>query len=558
MENHTIAEWIKINPHLSSLANKQLIVQKETYDQYQSGPVINNISVALLNDIITKSDYLIYLSKFFDNQFDYFTLGYFMNGDVAGNMRISRVALINALEEAISKNAIDSNPNTLEMIEKYKSNLSFSKLREKYDSSILKLNIDNVNYSFPIKEIIDLFMLSNEEFIRICQDPNIRTIGNYPKEVFIYAAFVFIKQDKILGNYILDPIFRRKNDLIGSLQLIDIQAINKITVTDDPNIKNLHINPELKKAIFEGMSDSLSQIEKAIYIYVKMCKILSYDDKFYAVNQQGPIALEHENFDFFSNITPSNNRVVCYEFNAMYGMLLNELGINFETKQMKISGFGGHASLKFRCGKYLVFADSVTTILNGDLINMKINYGLNGLKCENTNDQTQKEFNEYLLRIQKEVAQCDEIHNNIQSFQDVINRYSEISGNIKFIGLEKRLEIMMEKAKSLNLQGLDFVAYIRILKTIFFDNQQGRNNIQMSIIKKNIESTMALEVVMALNEFNYQTDGERNKYYIIDPEDGITMVTLNDLQNKFDIGEYEYIAPDKPKIPGLVEKGVSK
>ena len=65
----------------------------------------------------------------------------------------------------------------------------------------------------------------------------------------------------------------------------------------------------------------------------------------------------------------------------------------------------GHANLEFRSDKFLVSADSVTSILQGDIMQAKLNQPLVGLKCVNRNQQTQQEFKQSLTKMYQLNAQ---------------------------------------------------------------------------------------------------------------------------------------------------------
>ena len=67
----------------------------------------------------------------------------------------------------------------------------------------------------------------------------------------------------------------------------------------------------------------------------------------------------------------------------------------------------GHANLEFRSDKFLVSADSVTSILQGDIMQAKVNQPLVGLKCINRNQQTQQEFKDSLSKMYQLIAQLD-------------------------------------------------------------------------------------------------------------------------------------------------------
>ena len=68
-----------------------------------------------------------------------------------------------------------------------------------------------------------------------------------------------------------------------------------------------------------------------------MCKLLTYDDEYFAVNQKGPATEKHKDVNYVSNINLTNNRVVCFEFNLIYSKLLDELGINFKADYQNLS-----------------------------------------------------------------------------------------------------------------------------------------------------------------------------------------------------------------------------
>jgi hypothetical protein len=159
-----------------------------------------------------------------------------------------------------------------------------------------------------------------------------------------------------------------------------------------------------------------------------MCKILTYDEEFYAVNQKGEVAKKHEQIENINNITPQNNKVVCYEFNAIYAKLLEELGINFEVKSAtgKDDFGGGHAYLEFRDGKFLLMADSVISILNSDLFNAKMNLCLNGLSCINTNSDTRKEFQEIAAKVYGLIVLQEK--ESKEDFDEILEDYIKSNG----------------------------------------------------------------------------------------------------------------------------------
>lgn len=91
------------------------------------------------------------------------------------------------------------------------------------------------------------------------------------------------------------------------------------------------MNEELKIALYSDMPQDLSCEEKAMYIYVKMCKILKYDEGFqykrncYRINYTPLFSEGH-----LENITP-NFKITCVDFCRIYVNAVNQLKDNIEA-----------------------------------------------------------------------------------------------------------------------------------------------------------------------------------------------------------------------------------
>ena len=105
--------------------------------------------------------------------------------------------------------------------------------------------------------------------------------------------------------------------MVTSEDLYDGVDVNGLTfvgwnVKKNNSYFDVKIDSDLEQAIIEGMPEDVTELEKAIYIYIKMCKLLTYDDEYYAVNQTGIATVKRRNIDFVSSITLKNNKVVCF------------------------------------------------------------------------------------------------------------------------------------------------------------------------------------------------------------------------------------------------------
>ena len=302
-----------------------------------------------------------------------------------------------------------------------------------------------------------------------------------------------------------------------------------------------------------------------------MCKLLTYDEEYYAVNQKGVATEKHKSTDYVSSITLENNKVVCFEFNLIYSKLLNQLGIHFSSdyKNMVGEAYGaGHANLEFRTDKFLVSADSVTSILQGDIMQAKLNQPLVGLKCINRNQQTQQEFKQSLTKMYQLVAQQEKSLSeskqveHIQTLDELLEEYSHVTTNIQDISLNERLSILVSKVNSTGMVGIDSLSYVLQLRKILFTEEQRKNNISVTIVRNNEpfeEGKVAMaSAIFTLNGQSFEENPKQNVYYYFNPNHELVPITREELQTRFNDGKLEYVEKDDPRIPGIIESGGMK
>ena len=411
MEDLIIEQNIEKYPYLKELAKYTIFTSKEDVEKLKNGDKINidnqNVSIEFLKRILNNDFYFEYALKYFKCDINTFQVTYIINGDIGSLVHYKKNIIIKAILELMLSRQISLKPEEQEKLNILKNSISFKKFLEKNKEDNYNIYIDGIEYFIPVEQIISFMQLPNKQFDNLCSNVEIQEINGVKREYFIYAAFNFFRENEILEEYLLpDIIIDHYND-INSLQKIDLQAINKHLETTDTLYQNVQIDNALENKILSLLPADTTLLEKAIYIYIKMCKLLTYDDEYYAVNQKGYATLKHKNADHVSSISPENNKVVCYEFNLIYTKLLDKLGIHFKSYYKSLVGeeYGSaHVSLDFRVGKFLVMADSVTSILLGDIMQAKLNQPLSGIKCINRNLQTQQEFKESLSRMYQLIA----------------------------------------------------------------------------------------------------------------------------------------------------------
>ena len=572
MDNLTIEQWMEKYPYLRNIAEYTLFTSKEDVEQLRNSEKIKvnseEVSIAFLKRILNNDFYFEYASRYFNGDINDFAVSYIIGGDTGGSIYYKKSTIIKAIEQLISSGQISLHPDEQQKLDSLKNSISFERFLEKHKGNNYNIDIDGNKYSIPTEQLISLMQLTDEQFDNLCSSTAIKEINGISKEYFIYASFKFFRENKALEEYLMPDIIVNRYRDIGSLQKIDLQAINKHLTTTDTKYQNIQIDNDLKQDIISDIPENATDLEKAIYIYIKMCKLLTYDEEYYAVNQKGIATEKHKSTDYVSSITLENNKVVCFEFNLIYSKLLNELGIHFSSdyKGMVGEAYGdGHANLEFRSDKFLISADSVTSILQGDIMQAKLNQPLVGLKCINRNQQTQQEFKESLTKMYQLIAQQENSLSenkqveHIQTLDELLEEYSHVTTNIQDISLNERLSILVSKVNSTGMVGIDSLSYVLQLRKILFTEEQRKNNIGVTIVRNNEpfeEGKVAMaSAIFTLNGQSFVESPDQNVYYYFNPNYGLAPITKEELQTRFNDSKLEYVEKDDPRIPGIIENG---
>ncbi|MBR4270252.1 MAG: hypothetical protein IKQ31_01055 [Clostridia bacterium] len=90
-------------------------------------------------------------------------------------------------------------------------------------------------------------------------------------------------------------------------------------------------------AVFSAMNPNLDDVDKVLYIYTKLCSLLSYDAEYWATecndeNNIPPKFLRHIDINEINKISPTNPEVVCVDFNILFAKMLEMNGIHTRIK----------------------------------------------------------------------------------------------------------------------------------------------------------------------------------------------------------------------------------
>lgn len=461
-----------------------------------------------------------------------------------------KIPFLEAIEVARDKGLIKLNKITYSRYKTLLDLISYGILKKQLQNKTIQAKVDGITYNIPANKIIEFLELDTKTLDDYINTPNRKE--SISKEAFLYIVRRFIIREKLMDNFIFPENIEKRITDIVNYEILDFESQNTYLSDENSLTSKTNLNPELIEAITKDIPANYSTLEKAIYIYIKMCKILSYNDEFFAAKQRGLAAEKHRMIDYIETISPQFPEVVCYEFNAIYAKMLHSLGINFQREcfNWKNKYGDGHENLSFRVGKYIIEADSSRQILTGDLFNAKVGNSIKGLKCRNQNFDTYMDFDEILRKVYKDIKKEDK-----STFSEALKEYEELT-NAKqaHIPFNTRFDIFLEKIRTSSFNGLNIMSYILRLVNVLFTEEEREHYIDFEIIRdnnpKDEDKIVATCGIITMNEKGILKDEEHNKYYIyINGE--LKRILKRTLIRNIITGTLGFIDSEEQYIPGI-------
>ena len=461
-----------------------------------------------------------------------------------------KIPFLEAIEVARDKGLIKLNRITYSRYKTLLDLISYGILKKQLQNKTIQAKVDGITYNIPANKIIELLELDTKTLDDYINTPNRK--GSISKEAFLYIVRRFIIREELMDNFIFPENIEKRITDIVNYEILDFESQNTYLSDENSLTSKTNLNPELIEAITKDIPANYSTLEKAIFIYIKMCKILSYNDEFFAAKQRGLAAEKHRMIDYIETISPQFPEVVCYEFNAIYAKMLHSLGINFQREcfSWKNKYGDGHENLSFRVGKYIIEADSSRQILTGDLFNAKVGNSIKGLKCRNQNFDTYMDFDEILRKVYKDIKKEDK-----STFSEALKEYEELT-NAKqaHIPFNTRFDIFLEKIRTSSFNGLNIMSYILRLVNVLFTEEEREHYIDFEIIRdnnpKDEDKIVATCGIITMNEKGILKDEEHNKYYIyINGE--LKRILKRTLIRNIITGTLGFIDSEEQYIPGI-------
>lgn len=461
-----------------------------------------------------------------------------------------KIPFLEAIEVARDKGLIKLNRITYSRYKTLLDLISYGILKKQLQNKTIQTKVDGITYNIPANKIIEFLELDTKTLDDYINTPNRK--GSISKEAFLYIVRRFIIREELMDNFIFPENIEKRITDIVNYEILDFESQNTYLSDENSLTSKTNLNPELIEAITKDIPANYSTLEKAIFIYIKMCKILSYNDEFFAAKQRGLAAEKHRMIDYIETISPQFPEVVCYEFNAIYAKMLHSLGINFQREcfSWKNKYGDGHENLSFRVGKYIIEADSSRKILTGDLFNAKVGNSIKGLKCRNQNFDTYMDFDEILRKVYKDIKKEDK-----STFSEALKEYEELT-NAKqaHIPFNTRFDLFLEKIRTSSFKGLNIMSYILRLVNVLFTEEEREHYIDFEIIRdnnpKDEDKIVATCGIITMNEKGILKDEEHNKYYIyINGE--LKRILKRTLIRNIITGTLGFIDSEEQYIPGI-------
>lgn len=523
-------------------------------DEHKSTSNSNSIDITLMKKLLDDNFYFDFLKKGVLNNYRSFPISKDVPEELLYVTEVGNpIDVLN-----IIKTKIES--GNLKLDKKQKANynyllnsISVNSFVEDYKNKFFITSLNGKILKVPCGYFIDFLTLPDKDFDAFFND-DVKSYKEYDKKDFMYLFMNFIRRELLYKKYIFKGKYKKRLDDIFNCERLDVEYLyysNPKSIKYE-NLEDLKLTDELKNEILKDMSDNLNPIKKAIYIYIKLCKTLTYDPEFYALGQGLNGVEKHRNINNIEFITPSNNEAICYEFCAIYAKFIKELGFDYELDGDPLGMMlGKHQYLKTLLGKYFVSIDSVTSVLYGDMTRSKLNQPLEGINCLNKSTKSKNEFNlmiteMYSLIVNQEKNKKEDYTN--LTFDKLFKQNK--NDDIKNYTFVDKIKLLLKKANEYNLKTIDLFGYIKQLISVLFTTNEKENNVKFSVISDKKRVNKGKDVTIS-GVFTIM-EGEKTFYLLFNADEGLLIsLSIEDLDNLFKKDELSYIDKQSTKIPGI-------
>lgn len=535
-----------------NIASSLVLKSEELFLEYKNNDLIEvdelehkSVSRKLIHDLLSDEGMYRYLQNNLSNDLGIAArIDYIIDLKSVASIKLTRREFIEALNQMNG----ELSQHELMRSAVIRSSWVLFSCEQRYRNTLHKTFINDSCLDIPASVLIRILSCSEDEFNKFINgDINF----GYAKEILAYALVDFVERERILIKYVFPKNVIDRYENIKNYSLIDFESINKNRIKNDLNeygesiIDKIELSSELKSYLNAEIDETYSNLEKAIYYYIKLCEVFSLDDNYYLSTSQSLLE-EHTSTDNINSKTPSNNKVAMYDFLSIYASILSELKIDFTLNQTLMNGGEvGSNLLTFKYGEYLVSISSLTNPSESDLTNVKINDRLTNITSINKNKVTKAKFKELTERIYKDIQNK---RTDKKTFQESLAAYKQTLSYSK-MPITDKIYILLKEITRTDLKGLELSGYTKKLFSSLF---KGNKNIAINILAKRVDNSTYLTPVIIVSYL-----GLEYHYLVVDKsiENSLRSVSLDELTSLLSENKYYYIdsknVPSTTEIPGI-------
>ena len=501
----------------------KIIISKNNYELLMKGTIIDGkcYTISLIKFLLNK--YYLNLIMLLNNSDDLVII--IKNHTYLKRIKIDDIfEFINVMYKLYNNNYLtkDEEMKVLFLKSKanYKRKILFSKYEFEYYYNGCR-KICSTNY------LINLFSKESNCFKNIVN--NIKE-NNRDELMILLKKFALFLNNRTENANI-------KNNINYILSITnEYEIVDKIKIKKKPSyIDKIKIDESFGFNIIKNIPFGFTKLEIAIYIYIKLCSLLTHD-----VNDiyRNSYNINHKNINRLKDINRENNIIVCYEFVGIFAKLLELFNIDYEISGDQVYG-RGHTYINIIYKESIICFDSTKGIVDCDLTKVK-----NNIRVCNI---IPIKANPYMIRV---------LNNSVNNVYDYLDKYENkhyyfendfvrLNKENKCLSMEDKINLFFEKIFNTQLQPVDNIKYIYLLRKCIFEH----NEVYISIIeRKNLKNNSKLAIIFSFNinnSFIYYLYEYPNVFKYINKE-VIEELIIND--------KFKYIKYVESKIPGINEE----
>ena len=500
---------------------------------------MSNLTIGFVKFFLSKENFKKIYSNFLVDDKNSLRICLIKDGKLDVMTEFSKVDLINAMKKLASEDLL--NGIELKRFSELKNLVLFDKYIDNNKGKLFYYN----KRAFKVEDIINILSKSEEGFSYVIKKGalGLGRIG------LVRMLHKYIFNTNITSKYFLSEDMYRNVSIIKGM---DIRNYDEVELSDNHSyLNNINLNKEFLDYILSDIPANFDDFEKIFYIYYKLCNILVYDEE-QMVNDNkgyGDYSINHTKLSRINKINQENNRVLCFEFNAIFAKVLELFNVRYELEGKEAYG-KGHVGLRFIIDDLIVYADSTKHgVVYSDMAHAKNDIILDGFKLENSDDiESLNHFKKSLDKVYKYIEHERSV--KLVSTEDRIKEYEKIVSNEVTLLDQDKLDLFIRKVNKCNLSITDKFEYYLFLQKAFFKDERLklffiRNNKPNDNIH-NIMPTIVFVFKHYFNDRSYIT-----RYFIQENNSLVEEVSLEYLKEEFNKYKYEYVGDRDDFIPGI-------